>query len=64
MSIKSTTPKTRSKFLELKCKDCDNVQVVFNKAATTVHCQICGTTLVIPTGGKSKIKASITGVLE
>ncbi len=64
MTIKSTIPMPKSKFLEVKCKDCENTQIVFNKASTPVNCQVCGATLALPTGGKAKINASITGVLE
>lgn len=64
MTIKSTIPLPKSKFLEVKCKDCENTQIIFNKASTTVNCQVCGATLAHPTGGKAKINASITGVLE
>lgn len=54
----------KSKFLEVKCKDCENTQVVFNKASTQVNCQVCGATLANPSGGKAIINATITGVLE
>ena len=64
MTIKSSMPLTKSKFLEVKCKDCENTQTVFNKASSTVLCQVCGATLATPTGGKAKIHASIVGVLE
>ncbi len=64
MTIKSTIPMPKSKFLEVKCNDCENTQVIFNKASTNVNCQVCGATLANPTGGKAKINASITGVLE
>ncbi len=64
MSTKSAIPRPKSKFLEVKCKDCENTQIVFNKASTTVTCQVCGATLAVATGGKASIKASITGVLE
>ena len=64
MTIKSTIPIPKSKFLEVKCKDCENTQVIFNKATTQVKCQVCGATLAQPSGGKAKINATITGVLE
>lgn len=64
MPNKAKIPRPKSRFLEVKCKDCENTQIVFNKASTTVKCQICGATLAVPTGGKARIKASITGVLE
>ena len=64
MTIKSSMPTTKSKFLEVKCKDCENTQIIFNKGSTTVHCQVCGATLATPGGGKAKIHGSIIGVLE
>jgi len=57
-------PATKSRFLEVKCKDCENTQIVFNKASTTVLCQVCGATLATSAGGKARIHASIVGVLE
>ena len=48
-----------SKFYKLKCKDCNNEQIVFYRASTEVHCQICGSVLAEPTGGKAHIKAEI-----
>ncbi len=37
----------------LGCPDCENEQVVFEKAASSVSCVVCGHTLVHPTGGKA-----------
>ena len=48
-----------SHFYKVKCKDCDNEQIVFIKASTEVNCHICGTTIAEPTGGKAKIKGEI-----
>lgn len=53
-----------SPFYKVKCKDCNNVQVVFSKASTEVRCHICGTLLAKPTGGKAKIKAEIVEELR
>ena len=64
MSAKPAISRPKSKFLEVECKDCGNKQLIFNKASTTVLCQVCGATLAVPTGGKAQIKATITGVLE
>lgn len=52
-----------SKFVRVKCDDCDNEQVVFNKASSIVKCLICGRTLAEPKGGKAKIKTQILEVL-
>ncbi len=57
-------PKPRSVFLQVKCPDCGNEQIVFSHVATVVHCNICGATLAEPSGGKVKIKGEIVTVLE
>ncbi|ADC65930.1 Ribosomal protein S27E [Ferroglobus placidus DSM 10642] len=54
---------TRSKFLRVKCPDCENEQVIFDRPSTVVKCLICGRTLAEPTGGKGKIKAEVLEVL-
>ena len=53
-----------AKFVEVKCPDCSNTQIIFVKAATRVPCQACGSTLATPTGGKSSIKGEIVEVVE
>lgn len=52
-----------SKFIRVKCNDCENEQVVFNKASSIVKCLICGRTLAEPKGGKAKIKTQTLEVL-
>jgi small subunit ribosomal protein S27e len=54
----------RGNFLKVKCLDCDNEQIVFDRAASNVQCIICGKTLVKPLGGKAKITAHIDSVLK
>ncbi|HEY9246000.1 MAG TPA: 30S ribosomal protein S27e [Candidatus Methanoperedens sp.] len=54
----------RSKFLKVKCNDCENEQVIFGSASTAVSCLVCGRTLAEPTGGKAFIKTQIIEVLE
>jgi len=56
--------KPESKFIKVRCKDCENEQVLFNKASTPVLCHICGAKLAIPDGGKAKIKAEILEIIE
>jgi len=53
-----------SKFLRVKCTDCENEQVIFGSAASVVKCQVCGRTLAEPKGGKAHIKTQIVEVLE
>jgi small subunit ribosomal protein S27e len=54
----------RGKFLKVTCLDCDNEQIVFNRAASTVQCIICGKTIVKPKGGKSDVFARVTEVVR
>jgi small subunit ribosomal protein S27e len=51
-------------FYQVVCPDCENEQVVFEKAATDVACAVCGHTLVRPTGGKAAIEGEITEAVE
>ena len=53
-----------SKFISVKCQDCGNEQVIFDKAATVVSCQVCGASVAFPTGGKASVKGEVTGVRE
>ncbi len=55
---------TRSKFLKIKCPDCENEQLVFEKATSVVECTVCGRVLAEPTGGKAVIKADIVATFE
>ena len=54
----------KSKFIKLRCNKCKNEQIVFGKAASQVKCLVCGEDLLESTGGKSKIKARVSEVLE
>ncbi len=59
--MKNKNSKTGSSFLRIKCNDCENEQIVFNKPASKVNCLVCGATLVEPTGGKGRIIGKIIG---
>ena len=54
----------KSRFIKVRCNDCENEQVLFDKATTTVSCHICGSKLAIPSGGKANIKAKILEIIE
>ena len=54
----------RSRFVKVKCPDCENEQVVFEKASTVVNCVVCSKVLAEPTGGKAKLKAEILETME
>ncbi|HMA83957.1 MAG TPA: 30S ribosomal protein S27e [Candidatus Thermoplasmatota archaeon] len=57
-----TDPK--SKFIKVRCKDCENEQIIFDRASTPISCHICGSKLAIPKGGKAEIKSEILEILE
>ena len=57
-------PKPRSKFLRVRCPECENEQIVFSHATTVVKCHVCGTPLTEPRGGKALIKGVIVEELE
>lgn len=59
MNIKEPT----SNFIQIHCPGCKNEQTVFGKASTRVRCSVCEKELVVPTGGRSRIKARILKVL-
>lgn len=54
----------KSKFLRVKCADCENEQIIFGSASSVVECTVCGRTLAEPTGGKANIKTAIIEVLD
>jgi small subunit ribosomal protein S27e len=53
-----------SKFIKIRCTKCNNEQITFENASSTVKCLVCGTVLVTSTGGKGKISARILEVLN
>jgi small subunit ribosomal protein S27e len=54
----------KSRFLKVKCNDCQNEQVIFGCASKPVTCLICGRTLSEPTGGKAFVKTQIIDGLK
>ena len=54
----------RSKFLRVKCPDCENEQLIFSKASTVVDCIVCGHILAEPSGGRVQVKAEILSEVE
>jgi small subunit ribosomal protein S27e len=51
-------------FYTVRCPDCENEQAVFGKAASTVACAVCGTTLATPTSGKAVFEGEVTETVE
>lgn len=63
MVRKESIPKPGSSFLKVKCTKCGNEQVVFDRAAVQVKCNVCEGILVETQGGKAKIKGEVTQIL-
>jgi small subunit ribosomal protein S27e len=55
---------TASKFVRVKCPKCENEQVIFGKATTTIKCIKCDQILARPSSGKAKIKAKVLEVCK
>lgn len=54
----------RTKFYTVKCEDCENEQIIFQKASTVINCVVCGRILAEPRGGNAEIKAEIIAANE
>jgi small subunit ribosomal protein S27e len=62
--MNSKIPAPKSKFITVKCPDCSNEQIAFNKPATQVKCNVCGATLIKPAGGKGVVRGQLLGEVE
>jgi len=51
-------------FYRVKCPDCENEQIIFDRAATPVTCAVCGHTLAQPTGGKATLEGEVIETVE
>jgi len=52
------------KFIRIKCIDCGNEQLSFSKPSTNVVCNVCGSTLIRPSGGRGELKGELLEVVE
>ena len=46
-------------FITVKCLDCGNTQVMFSRPSSEVKCQVCGSLMASPTGGKASLHAEV-----
>ncbi|KAL4454418.1 hypothetical protein ABPG73_001810 [Tetrahymena malaccensis] len=46
-----------SYFMDIKCAQCQNIQMIFSNAQSTIVCEKCSAILCKPTGGKVQIQA-------
>ena len=52
---------SRGCFVEIRCEDCSNTQVIFSKPSTEIRCLVCNTELATPTGGIAKFIGTVLG---
>ncbi|MEA2090574.1 MAG: 30S ribosomal protein S27e [Thermoproteota archaeon] len=57
-------PKPKTHFLRVKCPNCGNEQIMFSHATTPVHCNVCGTLLAEPAGGRAKLKGDVVTIVD
>lgn len=53
MTKKDVVEQPKSRFLRVKCLDCENEQIILDHATTEVKCLKCGKVLAKPAGGKA-----------
>ena len=54
-----------SRFLQVKCEKCENEQIIFSHAKSSIKCRICGEIIAEPTGGKAQlINATVLNTLS
>jgi small subunit ribosomal protein S27e len=52
-------PEPRTYFITVKCKKCENEQMMFSHPTRKILCNSCGELLAKPSGGKAKITGQI-----
>ena len=57
-------PKPKSRFLVVRCTNCENEQIIFDHAVHKVTCNVCSTELAESSGGKAIIKGKIVTSFE
>ena len=57
-------PKPSSKFQKIKCKECDEENIVFSHASTSVTCKSCGNVIAEPSGAVATLHGEISGSAE
>ena len=57
-------PQPSSKFQKVKCKECDEENIVFSHASSAVTCKSCGNVIAEPTGSVAILYGEISGSAE
>ena len=51
-------------FVRVRCPDCENEQVLFERASSAVDCAVCGSTLATPVGGEADLHGEVVETVE
>lgn len=57
-------PEHNSKFQKVKCKECDEENIVYSHASSSVTCKSCGNVIAEPTGAVATLHGEISGSAE
>lgn len=57
-------PEPSSKFQKVKCKECDEENIVYSHASSSVTCKSCGNVIAEPSGGVATLHGDISGSVE
>jgi len=57
-------PTPGSKFQKVKCKECEEENIVYSHASTQVTCKSCGNVIAEPTGSRAIIHGKVLGSAE
>jgi small subunit ribosomal protein S27e len=57
-------PEPSSKFQKVKCKECDEENIVYSHASSIVTCKSCGNVIAEPSGAVATLHGEISGTAE
>ena len=57
-------PEPRSKFQKVKCKECDEENIVYSHASSAVTCKSCGNVIAEPSGAVATLHGEVSGSAE
>jgi len=57
-------PEPSSKFQKVKCKECDEENIVFSHASSSVTCKSCGNVIAKPSGAVAILHGEVSGSAE
>lgn len=54
----------KNKFIKVRCNNCKNEQIIFERATNIIKCNSCKEEIATPKGGKVRIKAKVVEILK